>query len=226
MKDISPETLGRMADLVHEAGMLRHTQRTGWAFLGTNSENVAEHSFRTALLGWMLAKMAGADAARISQICLFHDLHEARTGDFNYVYHRYDTSRARDALADGLRGTGFEDCVLELFDEFEDNASIEAKLANDADQIDLIANLAVELHKGNEFAREWLDSALKRLETPEGRALAEAVLRVDPNRWWYGQVDKDWWIHHCDPKAHKARGRSGRDTPLAERDRCENQAGD
>ena len=226
MKDIPPETLGRLADLVYEAGMLRRTPRTGWAFLGTNSENVAEHSFRTAVLGWMLAKMAGADAGRICQICLFHDLHEARTGDFNYVYHRYDTGRARDALADGLRGTGFEDSVLEMFDEFEGGASLEAKLANDADQIDLIANLGVELHKGNEFAREWLDSALKRLETPEGRALADAVLRADPNRWWYGQVEKDWWIHHCDPEEDRGRGRVGCGTPPAESGRPEDNDGD
>ncbi|MCR5813309.1 MAG: HD domain-containing protein [Desulfovibrio sp.] len=176
--------------------MLRKTPRTGWAFLGTNSENVAEHSFRTTILGFLLAKMAGVDCAKVVELCLFHDLHEARTGDFNYLYHRYNSTRAREALREALAGTGLAEELLGCFDEFSEKRSYEAKLANDADQLDLIANLNVELSKGNEFAREWLDSALPRLETREGRFLAQALLERDPNVWWYGQVPKSWWVHH------------------------------
>jgi len=199
--------LARLADFCNEAGMLRHIPRSGYAFLGSGQENVAEHSWRTSVLGHILARMAGADAARVVFLCLFHDLHEARTGDFNYVNHRYNNCRAREALNDATRGTGLEAEILEGWDELADAQSPEAALAHDADQLDLICNLNVELHRGNTFAREWLDSALKRLRTPQGRELAEAVLRTDPNRWWYGQVEKDWWIHHRDPDkstTHKA----------------------
>lgn len=197
---LTPSRLQRLADLVNEAGMLRHVPRSGWAFLGTGRENVAEHSHRTGVLGYILARMAGADAGRVTLLCLFHDLHEARTGDFNYVNHRYNKCDARGALEDATAGTGLEAAILGLWDEFEKNDGMEAKLANDADQLDLIANLRVELAKGNDFAREWLDSALKRLQTEEGKTLAEAILRADHNHWWYGQVEKDWWIHHCPPK--------------------------
>ena len=44
--------LDRMTDFFHEAGMLRHTPRSGYAFLGSGAENVAEHSFRTAVMGY------------------------------------------------------------------------------------------------------------------------------------------------------------------------------
>ena len=101
--------LMRMADFFNEAGMLRHTPRSGYAFLGSGAENVAEHSFRTAVMGYALARMAGADAARTTLLCLFHDLHEARTGDFNYVNHRYNTCRAKEALDDAVCGTGLEE---------------------------------------------------------------------------------------------------------------------
>lgn len=197
---VTPMDLSRLADLCNEAGMLRHTPRSGYAFLGSGRENVAEHSYRVCVIGHILARMAGADAARVVFLCLFHDLHEARTGDFNYVNHRYNSSRSRQALTDAVNGTGLEEEILHGWDELEAAKSSEAALAHDADQLDLICNLNVELHKGNAFAREWLDSALKRLRTREGQALAEAILRTDPNRWWYGQVEKDWWIHHCDPK--------------------------
>ncbi|MCR4666148.1 MAG: HD domain-containing protein [Desulfovibrio sp.] len=176
--------------------MLRNTPRTGWAFLGTNKESVAEHSFRTCVIAYVLAKMAGEDPGAVVQCCLFHDLHEARTGDFNYVYHRYDTSKAREALSDATEGTGFAEEVLAFFDAFNEKKTRIALLANDADQIDLIANLVHELSKGNAFARDWLDSAIPRIETTEGKKLCDAILHTDPNHWWYDQVPKDWWIHH------------------------------
>lgn len=197
---ITPERLKRLADLCNEAGMLRHTPRSGYAFLGSGRENVAEHSYRTTVLGYMLARMAGKEPSRIVMLCLFHDLHEARTGDFNYVNHRYDTCRARAALEDATQGTGLEGDILGVWDELEQAQSAEALLAHDADQLDLICNLQTELKRGNEFAREWLESALKRLRTPEGRKLAETVLHTDPNHWWYGRMEKDWWVRHGLPE--------------------------
>ncbi|WP_298034367.1 HD domain-containing protein [uncultured Desulfovibrio sp.] len=198
-KQLSAEQLGRLADFCNEVGILRHTPRTGYAFLGSGRENVAEHSYRVSVLGYTLARLAGADPARVTFLCLFHDLHEARTGDFNYVNHRYNQCRARQALEDATRGTGLTEDVLGFWNELAEGQSPEAALAHDADQLDLICNLRVELGKGNAFAGEWLDSALKRLRTALARELAEAILRADPNRWWYGQVEKDWWIHHKDP---------------------------
>ena len=133
--------LERITDFFHEAGHLRHTPRSGYAFLGSGSENVAEHSYRTSVIGYTLAKLAGADAARVTFLCLFHDLHEARTGDFNYVNHRYDTCRDRDALQDAVDGTGLEQDILDGWDELQERQSLEARLAHDADQLDLICNL-------------------------------------------------------------------------------------
>ena len=186
--------LERLADFLHEAGMLRRIPRSGYAFLGTGAENVAEHSYRAAVIGYVLARLAGADAARVTLLCLFHDLHEARTGDFNYVNHRYNECRARDALEDALEGTGLSGELLAFFDEFESARNLEAELAHDADQLDLLCNLAVELSKGNTFASEWIENALKRLRTASARELAEQILRADPNRWWFGRIDRDWWV--------------------------------
>lgn len=187
--------LERLADFVYEAEMLKKTPRSGFAFLGTGGESVADHSFATALIGFVLANMANADAAKTVLICLLHDFHEAATGDFNYVNHRYNKCDAGKALADACGGTGLGDAVLPLWAEFEQRSGLEAQLARDADQLDLICVLRKELSAGNGFAAEWLDSAIQRITTEAGRKLCAAIMRTDPRHWWYDQVDKSWWVN-------------------------------
>jgi putative hydrolase of HD superfamily len=183
----------RIVDFFNEAGMLRFTPRTGYQFLGSGKENVAEHSFRTAVIGWVLARMAGADAPRTALLCLFHDLPEARTGDFNYVNRIYNQSQPRKALADAAFGTGLADDLLSFWDELEKNASTEAQLAHDADKLDLILNLKRELELGNQTAAEWLSHAQQRLHTPVGRELAHTIAETDHNAWWFKGPDASWW---------------------------------
>jgi len=185
--------LQRIVDFFNEAGMLRFTPRTGYQFLGSGKENVAEHSFRAAVIGWVLARMAGADAPRTALICLFHDLPEARTGDFNYVNRIYNNSLPRKALEDAAFGTGLADELLSFWDELESNASPEAKLAHDADVLDLILNLKREHDLGNKAAAEWLSCALQRLRTPVGQELGALIAETDHNAWWFKGPDASWW---------------------------------
>jgi len=187
------DRLTRLADLCFEAGMLRKTPRTGYQFLGSGAENVAEHSFRTSFIGFMLATMAGADPYRTMALCLFHDLPEARTGDFNYVNKLYNTADPRRALTDALAGTGLSATILPLHDELEAASTPEAALAQDADQIDLIANLKEELDLGNRYAKDWIEASLGRLRTEAGRNLARTIAETDHSAWWFLGPDSRWW---------------------------------
>lgn len=193
LKNLDMDKLKRTADFLFEVGMLRKTPRTGYQFLGTGSENVAEHSFRTAVVGYVLAEMAGADAARTTLMCLFHDLHEARTGDFNYVNRMYNASTRTDAIRDAAAGTGLTSNLISMWDELEGAQSIEAKLAQDADQIDFILNLKEQADLGNTYATKWLESALERLRTEEGKALAQKISTTDHTDWWFLGPDQSWW---------------------------------
>lgn len=183
----------RLADFLYEVGMLRKSPRTGYQFLGSGAENVAEHSFRTAVIGYVLATLAGADIERTVFMCLFHDLHEARTGDFNYVSRRYNSSERTQALRDCLTGTGIAEAVLKLWEELEQSRTLEAELAQDADQLDLIANLKEEHDLGNPYASKWMRSALERLRTEYGRQLAQALNETDHTDWWFLGPDPQWW---------------------------------
>lgn len=184
----------RLADFIFEAGMLRKTPRTGYQFLGSGAENVAEHSFRTAIIGWALANKAGANPEHTAMLCLVHDFHEARTGDFNYVNSIYNTADNAKAVEHAVQGTGLEDAFLPLWREQDDCASLEARLAHDADKIDLICNLVEQRNLGNAYAAKWLESALLRVHTPEGKALAETLMATDHTDWWFKGPAPEWWI--------------------------------
>ena len=185
--------LTRLADFLFECGMLRKTPRTGYQFLGSGAENVAEHSFRTAIIGFVLAQMAGANKERTALMCLFHDLHEARTGDFNYVNHIYNSTQRTRALADALSGTGLGGDLMPLWEELEETESVESHLAQDADQLDLILNLKEQSALGNAYADKWLAAAVKRFRTPEGKKLAKTVMETDHTDWWFLGPDASWW---------------------------------
>jgi len=185
--------LKKIADFLFETGMLRKTPRTGYQFLGTGDENVAEHSFRTAVIGYIMADMAGADKARTVFMCLFHDFHETRIGDFNYVNRMYNKSRPEQAIKDALNGTGLEDEIMSLWEEQEEVETLEAQLAQDADQLDLILNLKQELDLGNKYAAKWLECCLARLRTEQGMQLAEMISQTDHTDWWFAGPDPSWW---------------------------------
>ncbi len=184
----------RIANFLFEAGMLKRTPRTGFQFLGSGAESVAEHIFRTVYIGYTLGRLAGdVDTDKMIKMCLFHDLPEARTGDLNYVNKKYvkaDEIKAVNDLADTLP---FGEEIKELILEFIKGESPEALLAHDADQLELI--LALKEHKdlGNKYADEWLDFAIKRLKTDVARKLSATILETDSSLWWFSDKS-DWWI--------------------------------
>jgi hypothetical protein len=71
-----------LTNFLYEMGLLKRYKRTGWLIAGVdNPESIAEHSFRTAIIGYVLAVMEGADPAKTAALCLFHDTQETRIGD-------------------------------------------------------------------------------------------------------------------------------------------------
>jgi putative hydrolase of HD superfamily len=197
----------RLAAFVWEALFLKRTPRTGYQFLGRGGESVAEHTFGAAAAAFTLAQMAGLPSTdKILKMALFHDLPEARTGDLNYMNKRYVGALEEKALKDQCAGLPFGGEILELHREWRECETREARLARDADQIDFLVELARHRSAGLEAAGEWIRYALKRLKTPEGKALAEAVLGLRPDAWWFDK-DESFWVNPPDPT--KADGGDG-----------------
>jgi putative hydrolase of HD superfamily len=183
-----------IANFLFEAGMLKRTPRSGFQFLGTGAESVAEHIFRATYIGYALGKLAkGVNVDRMIKMCLFHDLPEARTGDLNYVNKKYVDANEKKAIDDLAQTLPFGSEIRELVQEFNEGKTEEACLARDADQLEMILALKEYKDVGNKYADEWLAFSLKRLHTQSAQKLAEVILETDSSLWWFGDKG-DWWI--------------------------------
>ena len=186
----------RIADFLFEVGMLKKTPRTGYRFLGTGDQSVAEHLFKAGFIGYTLAELAGdVDTFKVMKMCVFHDLAEARTGDQNYVYKKYVHVDEEKAVKDLTRGLPFASEIEEIIAEFNAQETPEALLSHDADQLDLLLQLKEQRDLGNPHADEWLRNNTKRLKTDVGRRLAQAILKTDFRDWWFKEEDEDWWVN-------------------------------
>ncbi|HOC58514.1 MAG: HD domain-containing protein [Syntrophaceae bacterium] len=184
-----------VVDFLFEAGMLCKTPRSGYQFLGSGRESVAEHILRTAFIGYVLCKInVSLDENRVLKMCLFHDLPEARTGDMNYVNKKYVEVDEAKAVRELTEGLFFGDDIRETINEFNNMETQEARSVRDADQIALILQLKECGDLGNKYADEWIQYALQRLVTEEGKTLADRILQTDFSHWWFKEKN-DWWIN-------------------------------
>lgn len=187
--------MSEIADFLFEVGMLKKTPRSGFQFLGSGCESVAEHILRTLYIGYVLCKMdPEADERKVLRLCLMHDLPEARTGDLNYVNKKYVTVDEKKAVRELAEPLFFGAEIEESIDEFNKRETKEALLARDADQLSLILQLKECGDLGNRYSREWIRFAVLRLTTENARKLAEEILDTDSSHWWFKEKG-DWWVN-------------------------------
>jgi putative hydrolases of HD superfamily len=183
----------KIINFFFEMGMLKKTPRSGFQFLGSGRESVADHSFRVAMIGFALARMDGSvDPFKVVCLCLVHDLPEARTGDQNYVNKRYVTVDEAGAMADLADALPFGDELKELLKEYRGSETAEARLVHDADVLDLILELKEQNDLGNSYAEKWIHFARQRLVTSIAKEIAEEILTTDSTDWWFKGHD-EWW---------------------------------
>jgi putative hydrolase of HD superfamily len=184
-----------IANFLFEVGMLSRTPRSGYQFLGSGKESVAEHILRTVFVGYTLCKMDDSlDELRVLKMCILHDLPEARTGDMNYVNKKYVNVDEEKAVLELTESIFFGNDIKEAIEEFNRKETKEALIARDADQIALVLQLKECGDLGNKYAEEWINFALQRLSTENGKKLSEKIIKTDSCLWWFKEKGS-WWIN-------------------------------
>jgi len=184
------------ANYLNEVGMLNHIPRSGLAFLGTGEQSVAEHIFRTLHIAFILARMSAQaiNETRLLHLVMFHDVPEARTSDHNYVNRKYVIEDLERVLADGAREWPYGEEIVAAIREFEEGMTPEARLARDADQLELLLMLKQQADLGNPHAAEWITPLLARLKTDAGKHLADEILATRWDAWWFNDKDDPHWV--------------------------------
>ena len=174
-----------IANLLFEAKMLKEIPRSGFHFLGCGKESVAEHTFSTTFIAYVMSQLEpDINALKLISMCLVHDLAEARTGDLNTVHKTYVRADETRALEDTTRNLPFGSSITGLVKEFNDNHSIVAQLAHDADQLALILELKDLSDIGYTPPDTWLPHVLKRIQTNSAKKIAQSIMETHRDDWW------------------------------------------
>ena len=174
-----------IANLLFEAKILKEIPRSGYHFLGVGQESVAEHSFCTTFIAYVMSQLQpGVDTLKLISMCLLHDFPEARTGDLNTVHKRYVVADETKALKDATAGLPFAHQMTELIQEFGDGHSTEAKLARDADHLALVLELKELIDIGYEPPKTWIGNVINRLQTETGKKIGTAIMETNRDDWW------------------------------------------
>jgi len=80
----------KLINYFFELGMLKKYHHNGPMAAGVKiPDTVAEHSYRAAVIAYVLAELEGENGETAASMLLFHDTPEARTGDHNKIAQRY-----------------------------------------------------------------------------------------------------------------------------------------
>lgn len=176
-------------EFISEAGLLKRISRSGWQLLGIkDSESVADHSFRCAVIGYVLARVEGVPPHKVLLMSLFNDIQEARITDLHKMAQRYIEIETTE---DGAFREQVEslppDIKKELSDmrrEYKGQKSAESIIARDADILECLIQ-AKEYHQhGYLEAAKFMKNAPGFLKTKSARELWALAKNSDLNKWW------------------------------------------
>ena len=178
----------RDIQLLFEISAFRHFDRAWKHWLGPDTANHAEHSFRVALYALMIAKQEKkGNHEKILKMALLHDLPESRCTDVDHIQRQYVQRDEEMATEDIFSGTVLYEEAIPLLKEYHDRKSIESKIVKDADLIDADVEFREVIVAGATMHKKHLAKrragVVPKMFTKTARALFEQIHKADPNDW-------------------------------------------
>ena len=181
-----------IVSFAYEAGQLKKLPRAGWLLTGINNpESVADHSFRVAVLAYLIAVQEGANPERAATLGLFHDFPETRIGDVPSVGKPYvRTADPNKVITDQTAALPADLArhITALIAEHESaktpDATLESRCSRDADKVDCLMQAREYQAQGNQLVQPWIDSMVPAVSTRTGMALVKAAQDLSPSIWW------------------------------------------
>ncbi|KAI4377689.1 hypothetical protein MLD38_015276 [Melastoma candidum] len=161
---------------------LKTTKRTGWVLRDVKGpESIADHMYRMGLMALVAADIPGVDRDKCIKMAIVHDIAEAIVGDItpsDGISKAEKSRREREALEHMcklLGGGSRAKEINELWTEYEENSSPEAKVVKDLDKVEMILQaLEYENDQGKDLD-EFFQSTAGKFQTELGKAWAAEI---------------------------------------------------
>ncbi|MCJ1244985.1 hypothetical protein MMC30_002186 [Trapelia coarctata] len=184
---------------LHLLERLKTTPREGWRRFGIDSaESISDHMYRMSIITMLAPKSLSSrlDIPRCTKMALIHDMAESIVGDitpFDGVSKEEKCRRETEAMDYltkhllGAVGNGGEKAGMgfqEVWQEYEDNKTLEANFVHDVDKLELILQMVEyeKKHQGGldlgEFSR-----VAERIELAEVKEWCVELLRERQQYW-------------------------------------------
>ena len=145
---------------------LKKIRRTGWQLRGIKDcESIADHCFGVVFLTYMLSSLVGQkiDRNKAVSIAIIHEIGETRVGDIPYVALKYFENKSEietSAITDVLQPLGKEVSTesLELFRDFEEGKSREARFVKAIDKLEMLITAAEYEKSGFSGLKDFWDN--------------------------------------------------------------------
>ncbi len=186
-------------DFLFEVGSLRRIPRAWQQILYGKVQNISEHSYRAALIAWIIALAEGADVSKVIKICLIHDIAESRTTDIAFLHREYVTRYEDLAEKHVFQGTILEKEAKLLLEEYNQRKTLEAKIVKDADNLDVDLELQELAYGGDTGAMSMQvdrKSVIrnKKLYTKTAKKMWDDIKKANPNEWHHTLTDN--WVNN------------------------------
>jgi len=179
----------KILNFITEAGMLKRVRRSGWWVLGIkDAETVAEHSFRCAVIGYVISKMEGVPPYKAMLTCLFNDIHEARLNDLHKMSQRYiELNKAEDkALTEQVSALprNIKNELSAIHKEYRKQNTKDSIIARDADILECLLQAKEYYEHGFKEAIKFTKKAPLCLKTKSAKKLWQLAKTTSVNKWW------------------------------------------
>ena len=190
-KKINPDVAA--LNFFAEAGLLKDVKRSGWWVAGIKDpESVAEHSFRTAVIGLYLAYREEVDPFKVVTMSLFNDIHEARINDLHKMGHYYIDFKDAEkrVFVDQMKSVDrkLRAWLETIRKDYDRQSSRESLVARDADILECLLQAKEYYDDGYLGAKLFFARAPRFLKCKSAKAMWKQIRRWDSNQWWQDVV--------------------------------------
>lgn len=175
---MQPNNLKKQIDFIKEIDKIKYIQRKTKLFNSDRRENDAEHSWHLAMMTLVLAEHSNksVDMLKVLKMVLIHDIVEIDAGDtFIYDTQKNHTNTEQELIAAkrifGMLPEGQAQEFIEIWKEFEDGVTDEARFAKTLDRFEpLLQNASNNGGTWTEFNVDYQQVYDKKKTIKEGSA--------------------------------------------------------